>query len=51
MYDSIKEDTLCGIMSKVFDNTKEVKEILHAVSMPEFFKALKEKVDGYYESN
>ena len=36
---------------KVFDNTKEVKEILHAVSMPEFFKALKEKVDGYYESN
>lgn len=51
LYDSIKEDTLCGIMSKVFDNTKEVKEILHAVSMPEFFKALKEKVDGYYESN
>jgi CRISPR-associated protein Cst2 len=51
LYDSIEKDTLCGVMNKVFDNTKEVKETLHAVSMPEFFKKLKKKVNDYYESN
>jgi CRISPR-associated protein Cst2 len=50
LYDSIKDDTYCGIVDNCFDNTREVKEKLQAVSVPEFFTTLKEKVDSYYES-
>lgn len=51
LYDSIKDDTYCGVVDRSFDNTNELKEALHAVSMPEFFNILKQKVDAYYESN
>lgn len=51
LYDSIKDDTYCGVVDCSFDNTSQLKEELHALPMPEFFNILKQKVDGYYESN
>lgn len=51
LYDSIKEDTYCGVVNKSFDNTTELKEQLSALSMPDFFAILKQKVDLYYEGN
>ncbi|OQY09865.1 MAG: type I-B CRISPR-associated protein Cas7/Cst2/DevR [Marinitoga sp. 4572_148] len=50
-YSEIKENTLCGIVNGKFDNEKEIKEKLNAISIPELFKTLKERVRGYYESN
>ncbi|NLI93066.1 MAG: type I-B CRISPR-associated protein Cas7/Cst2/DevR [Peptococcaceae bacterium] len=51
LYDNIKEDTFCGVVDKSFDNTRELKEQLQALSMPEFFAVLKQKVDRYYEGD
>lgn len=51
LYDSLKEDTICGVVDKSFDNTRELKDQLQALSMPEFFTTLKQKVDAYYEGN
>jgi len=51
LYNSINDDTYCGVVDRSFDNTNELKEQLHASSMPEFFTLLKQKVDMYYESN
>lgn len=51
LHDNLKEDTFCGVVDKVFDNTSELKEKLKAVSMPEFFAKLKDRVDFYYEGN
>jgi len=51
LYDSIKDDTYCGVVDRSFDNTNELKEQLHSSSMPDFFTLLKQKVDMYYESN
>lgn len=51
LYDNIKEDTFCGVVDKSFDNTRELKEHLQALSMPEFFNLLKQKVDSYYEGD
>ena len=51
LYDNIKDDTYCGVVNKSFDNTAELKDQLQALSMPEFFAILKQKVDAYYESN
>ncbi len=51
LYNSINDDTYCGVVDRSFDNTNELKERLHASSMPEFFTLLKQKVDMYYESN
>lgn len=51
LYDSIKDDTYCGVVDRSFDNTNELKEQLHASSMPDFFTLMKQKVDMYYESN
>lgn len=51
LYDSIKDDTYCGVVNKSFDNTTDLKDQLHALSMPEFFATLKQKVDAYYEGN
>ncbi len=49
LYDNIKQDTYCGVVDKSFDNTRELKEQLGALAMPEFFARLKEKVELYYE--
>ncbi len=51
MYEGIKEHTHAGIVDRRFDNTNEVKEVLKATSVPEFFEALKKEVDMYYEGN
>jgi CRISPR-associated protein Cst2 len=51
LYDNIKKDTYYGVVNKSFDNTTELKDQLHALTMPEFFAILKQKVDAYYESN
>ncbi|WP_069998567.1 type I-B CRISPR-associated protein Cas7/Cst2/DevR [Cellulosilyticum sp. I15G10I2] len=51
MYDGIKESTHTGIIDGRFDNTNEIKEVLQATTIPEFFTALKKEVDMYYEGN
>lgn len=51
MYEGIKEYTHAGIVDGRFDNTSEVKEVLKAVTVPEFFASLKKEVDAYYEGN
>jgi CRISPR-associated protein Cst2 len=48
LFDSIKKDTYCGLIEGKFENDKEIKENLGAISMPEFFKKLKDNVDKYY---
>ena len=49
LFDFIKKDTFCGLIEGKFNNDKEIKEKLDAVSMPEFFNNLKRKVSEYYE--
>lgn len=51
LFDSVKDDTYCAVMDGVFGNTRDLKERLEAMSMPELFAILKQKVDAYYESN
>ncbi|EMS70176.1 type I-B CRISPR-associated protein Cas7/Cst2/DevR [Ruminiclostridium cellobioparum] len=51
MYDGIREHTFTGIVDGRFDNTNEVREVLKAATVPEFFTALKNEVDKYYEGN
>lgn len=48
LFDYIKEDTHCGLISGKFENDEEIKEVLGAKSMPEFFGYLKKKVTEYY---
>lgn len=49
LFDFIKKDTFCGLIEGKFNNDKEIKEKLNAISMPEFFSNLKRKVSEYYE--
>ena len=49
MFESIKQDTICGLIEGKFDNDNEIKEILNPLSMPEFFYGLKSRVKEYYE--
>ncbi|TDT67025.1 CRISPR-associated Cst2 family autoregulator [Hypnocyclicus thermotrophus] len=51
LFDSIKNDTYCGLIEGKFDNDEEIKKELKAKSMPEFFSTIKGKVSEYYESN
>ncbi len=51
MYDGIREHTFTGIVDGRFDNTNEVREVLKAATVPEFFAALKNEVDKYYAGN
>ena len=51
LFNNIKENTICGLIMGNFENENEVKEELSAVSMPEFFENLKERVNDYYEGN
>lgn len=48
MFDSIKKDTICGLIEGKFDNDNEIKEKLAAKTMPEFFSELKKRVEIYY---
>lgn len=49
LFDNIKDDTKCGLIEGKFDNDNEIKEKLNALTMPEFFSSLKDKVNAYYE--
>lgn len=49
MFDFIKGDTSCGLIEGKFGNDNEIKDKLNALSMPEFFTGLKDKVKEYYE--
>lgn len=49
LYENIKNDTFCGLVEGKFDNDNEIKSVLGALTMPEFFKLIKEKVVEYYE--
>ena len=51
IFDSMREDTISGVIDGKFDNTEEIKTILNSQTIPNFFGALKEKVKDYYESN
>ncbi len=56
IYDYIENDTISGIVKEQFENDTEVeseleKRNIKVLSVPEFFKQLKEKVDEYYEGN
>lgn len=51
LYDGMKECTHVGIVDGIFDNTNEIKEVLNATTMSEFFATLKKEVDLYYEGN
>ena len=51
MFDNIKENTYVGLSDGKFDNSKEIKERLNAISVPEFFNNIKSKIKEYYESN
>lgn len=51
MYDGIREHTFTGIIDGRFDNTNEVREVLKAATVTEFFTALKNEVDKYYAGN
>lgn len=50
--DDIKENTVCGVLSGVFDNDIEIKQTLSAGTVADVFNHLKKEVDVYYgESN
>lgn len=50
MFESIKEETCCGLVMGIFDNDTAIKSKLNAVSMPKFFEEIKGKVSKYYVS-
>lgn len=45
---SIGENTFAGVVSEMFDNDKEIKDILGAETIGDVFGHLKEEVDRYY---
>lgn len=49
MFESIRKDTVSGLIEGKFDNDNEIKDSLGSVSMPEFFGNLKGRVKEYYE--
>lgn len=48
--ESMKSQTVCGLVEGKFDNDKQITEELGAMSMPTFFAELKKEVQAYYES-
>ena len=50
--DDVKDNTVSGVLSGVFDNDSEIKKVLNAGTVAEVFNYLKKEVDVYYgESN
>lgn len=49
--DSIKDNTVVGVVSDIFDNDAELKEKMHAVTVAKAFSRLKEKVSEYYDES
>ncbi len=44
----IKKHTYAGVTTDIFDNDKEIKDILGAESIGKLFEHLKKEVDTYY---
>lgn len=51
IFDNMRADTISGVIDGKFDNTQEIKDILHSETIPQFFNRIKAKVREYYESN
>ena len=51
IFDNMRADTISGVIDGKFDNTQEIKDILHSETIPQFFNRIKTKVREYYESN
>lgn len=51
LFDSLKPNTICGLIEGKFKNDIEIKQKLNAIPMPQLFKTLKTKVSEYYASN
>ncbi|OXZ24740.1 type I-B CRISPR-associated protein Cas7/Cst2/DevR [Finegoldia magna] len=49
MPESIEKETYCAVLSKKFENDSQIKNELNTISMSEFFKVIKDKVNEYYE--
>ncbi len=49
MFEEIKQNTHCGLISGKFENDMEIKKELNAVTIPEFFETIKGEVRDYYE--
>ena len=47
----MKKHTYMGVVSDIFDNAQEIKEVLGAKSIGKTFEQLKEEVKQYYEGN
>lgn len=47
----MKKHTYTGVVSDIFDNAQEIKEVLGAKSIGKTFEQLKEEVKQYYEGN
>ena len=45
---SIGGNTFAGVVSGMFDNDKEIKDVLGAETVGDVFGHLKEEVDRYY---
>ena len=46
--DDVKDHTVAGVTSGIFENDTEVKKELKAGTVAEAFKQLKKEVDEYY---
>lgn len=51
IFENMRKDTISGVVEGKFDNTDEIKNILNSLTIPNFFKNLKDRVRDYYESN
>ncbi|MFV0578607.1 MAG: type I-B CRISPR-associated protein Cas7/Cst2/DevR [Fusobacterium ulcerans] len=51
IFEEMLKDTYCGMISGKFDNDHEIKEVLNAKTIVEFFNVLKLGIKDYYESN
>lgn len=50
--DDIRDNTVSGVLSGVFDNNEEIKQLLKTVTVADVFNHLKKEVDAFYgESN
>ena len=49
MPESVEKETYCAVLSKKFENDSQIKNELNTISMSEFFKVIKDKVNEYYE--
>lgn len=48
IFDTIKDDITCGLITGKFKNDEEIKAELNAVNMPEMFVRLKSQVSKFY---